>query len=154
MWSIHNVFYASLLSPYSETPLHGPNFSQPPPDLINGKEEYEVEQIHNYQYFRHKRTLQYLIKWKGYLESNNTWEKAQDIYASNLIRAYHHVTPLESIKGLHTNHRNPNEIQPGSYSSFSSSFLPIEHAHLSPLYSQCPLPSYPYPHSRALNLLP
>jgi hypothetical protein len=26
-WSIHDMFYASLLSPYSKTPAHGPNFS-------------------------------------------------------------------------------------------------------------------------------
>jgi hypothetical protein len=25
-WTIHNVFHASLLSPYRETPAHGPNF--------------------------------------------------------------------------------------------------------------------------------
>jgi hypothetical protein len=61
-WSIHDVFHALLLSPYSETPAHSPNFSQPPPDLINGEEEYEVEQIRNYQYFGCKRTLQYLVK--------------------------------------------------------------------------------------------
>jgi hypothetical protein len=42
-WNIHPVFHASLLSPYSETPLHGPNFSQPPPDLIGNEEEYKVE---------------------------------------------------------------------------------------------------------------
>jgi len=41
----HPVFHASLLSPYSETPSHGPNFSRPPPDLIDGETEYEVELI-------------------------------------------------------------------------------------------------------------
>jgi hypothetical protein len=44
-WGIHNVFHASLLSPYYETNAHGPNFSRPPPDLINGEEEYKVECI-------------------------------------------------------------------------------------------------------------
>jgi hypothetical protein len=44
-WNIHPIFHASLLSSYSKTPSHGPNFSQPPPDLINSEEEYEVEQI-------------------------------------------------------------------------------------------------------------
>jgi hypothetical protein len=44
-WNIHLIFHASLLSPYCKTPSHGPNFSQLPPDLINGEEEYEVEQI-------------------------------------------------------------------------------------------------------------
>jgi hypothetical protein len=44
-WGIHNVFHASLLSPYYETNAHGPNFSHLPPDLIDGEEEYEVEHI-------------------------------------------------------------------------------------------------------------
>ena len=44
-WNIHPVFHASLLSLYRETPSHGPNFSRPPPDLIDNEEEYEVEQI-------------------------------------------------------------------------------------------------------------
>src|SRR5216684_830957 len=46
-WNIHNVFHASLLSPYRETAAHGPNYSRPPPDLIEGEEEYEVEKIIN-----------------------------------------------------------------------------------------------------------
>jgi hypothetical protein len=28
-WGIHNVFHASLLSPYHETTAHGPNFARP-----------------------------------------------------------------------------------------------------------------------------
>jgi hypothetical protein len=88
-WHIHNVFHASLLSSYSKTPAHGPNFSQPPPDMIDDQEEYEVEQIHNHWYYRCKRTLQYLIKWKGYPESDNTWEVAGDVHAPDLVKAYH-----------------------------------------------------------------
>jgi hypothetical protein len=71
-WNIHPVFHASLLSPYSETPLHGPNFSWPPPDLIDNEEEYEVEQIKAHRNFGRSKRLQYLIKWKGYPESDNT----------------------------------------------------------------------------------
>ncbi len=44
-WRVHNVFHASLLTPYHETQAHGPNFTQPPPDLIDGEDEYEVERI-------------------------------------------------------------------------------------------------------------
>jgi hypothetical protein len=44
-WKIHDVFHASLLSPYKKTEEHGPNFEEPPPDLINGEHEYEVEQV-------------------------------------------------------------------------------------------------------------
>ncbi len=42
-WRIHDVFHTSLLTPYHETAAHGPNFTRPPPDLIDGEEEYEVE---------------------------------------------------------------------------------------------------------------
>jgi Integrase zinc binding domain len=46
-WCIHNVFHASLLTPYKETEEYGDNFTQPPPELIEGQEEYKVEQVVN-----------------------------------------------------------------------------------------------------------
>jgi hypothetical protein len=61
-WNIHPIFHASLLTPFSETPAHGPNFTRPPPDLIDGKEEYEVEQIRSHWRWGRCKTLQYLIK--------------------------------------------------------------------------------------------
>jgi hypothetical protein len=48
-WGIHDIFHASLLSPYSEMTAHSPNFSQPPPELVDGEEEYQVEHIMGYQ---------------------------------------------------------------------------------------------------------
>jgi hypothetical protein len=98
-WNIHPVFHTSLLSPYSETPLHGPNFSRPPPDLIDNEEEYEVEQIKAHQNFGRSKRLQYLIKWKGYPKSDNTWEDAIDVHAPELIKPYHKCRPLQKIKG-------------------------------------------------------
>ena len=92
-WTIHNVFHASLLSPYSETPAHGPNFSQPPPDLIGGEEEYEVESIKAHRYFGQNKRLQFLIQWKGYLESDNTWEPADSVHAPDLVKEYKQRTP-------------------------------------------------------------
>jgi len=52
-WRIHNVFHASLLMPYQETPTHGPNFSKPPPNLIEGEKEFEVEAIINHCEYGH-----------------------------------------------------------------------------------------------------
>ena len=45
IWKIHPVFHASLLSSYHKNNIHGPNFPAPPPDLIKGEEEYEIEKI-------------------------------------------------------------------------------------------------------------
>jgi hypothetical protein len=88
-WGIHDIFHSSLLSPYHETTQHGSNFSQPPPELIKGKEEYKVEVICNHQYFGHSCTLQYLVKWRGYPKSDNTWEPADNIHAPDLLKDYH-----------------------------------------------------------------
>jgi len=78
-WNIHDVFHASLLTPYRETASHGPNFTRPPPDLVQGNEEFEVETIINHRFFGRRKTLQYLIKWKGYPSSDNTWEPVDNV---------------------------------------------------------------------------
>ena len=44
-WSIHPVFHINLLTTYRKTPTHGLNYQHPPPDLVDGEEEYEVEKI-------------------------------------------------------------------------------------------------------------
>ena len=71
-WKIYNTFHASLLLPYCKTNAYSPNFSWPPPDLINNEEQYKVEQICNPWYFGCNRTLQYLIQWKGYPKYDST----------------------------------------------------------------------------------
>ena len=97
-WQIHLVFHASLFSPYHKTKAHGPNYSRPPPDLIDREEFFEVEQIHNHQHHGQSRMLQYLIKWKGSLESDNTWEPADLVLTPDLLKQYHKDQPLSRIK--------------------------------------------------------
>ena len=71
-WKIHDVFHISLLSPFRTTDTHGPSFSQPPPDIINGEEEYEVEGIINHRVKR-SGTIEYLIKYLSYDENESKW---------------------------------------------------------------------------------
>ena len=59
-WRIHPMFHAILLSPYLETAVHGLNYMRPPPDLIEGEEQYEVEAIQGHK--RWGRGYQYLVK--------------------------------------------------------------------------------------------
>ena len=42
---IHDIFHVNLLTPYRQNQIYGEAFPQPPPDLIEGEEEYEVKEI-------------------------------------------------------------------------------------------------------------
>ncbi|KAF8748121.1 hypothetical protein RHS01_11036 [Rhizoctonia solani] len=68
---IHNVFYVGLLSKSHESPSQ-PFPERPPPETIEGEEEYEVEQIIDSK--QQKGKWFYLIKWKGYGPEDNSWE--------------------------------------------------------------------------------
>ncbi len=86
-WRIHDVFHAMLLTPYIETDAHGSNYQNPLPDLMEGQEEYEVKAI-----LTHRGTgprCKYLIKWKGYPDSENTWEKEESLkHSQDLLQWY------------------------------------------------------------------
>ena len=92
-WKIHDVFHVDLLTPYQETELHGPNFTKPPPDLINGEEEYEVEEILQSRRYGRGRKIQYLIKWKGYPDSDNQWIDADDVHADEALADFQKKNP-------------------------------------------------------------
>jgi hypothetical protein len=71
---------------------HGPNFLEPPPDLIEGEKEYEVECIINMRHFRQNKKLQYKVRWKGYSEAHDSWELVDNIHAPELLEQYHRET--------------------------------------------------------------
>jgi len=48
-----------MLHPYQKTEQYGINFQEPPPDLIDGEPEWEVEKILNVHMWGRKK--QYLI---------------------------------------------------------------------------------------------
>jgi hypothetical protein len=92
-WSIHPVFHINLLTPYRETTMHGPNFTQPTPELINGEEEYSVEKILDSRHFGRRRQLQYLVKWEGYPDSDNMWVDKDDVFADDKVREFKSSNP-------------------------------------------------------------
>ena len=86
-WKVHDVFYASLLSPFKQTNTHGPSFSTLPPDLIGSEEEYEVEIIVSHKGPPGRR--KYLTAWKGYSSSKNTWEPETNLkHAKSILTKY------------------------------------------------------------------
>jgi len=105
-WSIHDIFHIDLLTPYHETTIHGPNYSRLPPDLIDDQEEYKVEKILDSQRYGKKRALQYLVKWKGYPDSDNEWVNHRDMHAPEKIREF---KKLNSAEETHINASTTSE---------------------------------------------
>ncbi|KAJ9520648.1 hypothetical protein QJQ45_007529 [Haematococcus lacustris] len=90
MSRIHPVFHVSLLRPYEG------NFGRlPPTELgwLDDSPQYEAERIVNHRHVRAGKAKEYLVKWKGYEDSDNTWEPASNLANApdcvNLYKAQH-----------------------------------------------------------------
>jgi hypothetical protein len=72
LWKVHPVFHISTLKRYHRSIEFSRQVKPPPPILVEGEEEYEVEAI-----LRHKgkntRRL-YQVLWKGYPVTEASWE--------------------------------------------------------------------------------
>ena len=81
-------------------PIHGANYLRPPPDLINGEEEYEVKNVLAKRRIGWRHQLQYLVKWKGYPDTNNQWINTQDMSADEAIAEFEcsNSAPKEHIR--------------------------------------------------------
>lgn len=94
-WTMHPVFHAALLSPYKQTAVHGPAYAEPPPELVKGEDEWEVEAILRHRKYRGGK-VRYLVKWKEYPTSENSWKKEEDLeHSKQLIHAYKRQNDLE-----------------------------------------------------------
>jgi hypothetical protein len=85
---IHDVFHVDLLMPYKETEAYGPAYTRPPPDLIEGEEEYEIESIRDMRKTRGRKT-QYLVHWRGYPVSDDSWVDSTELNAPELVKEFH-----------------------------------------------------------------
>src|ERR1700744_1867614 len=96
-WTIHPMFHTDLLMPYQETKIHGENYSHPALDLVDDQEEYEVEHIIDSQHHGHRGKLQYLVKWKGYPDSDNQWIGKYNIFADEAIWEFKLRNPRKEV---------------------------------------------------------
>ena len=55
---------------------------------MDGEEEYEVEKIIDMKQMGRRRKTYYLVKWKGYPTSDNSWEPQENIHADELIKEF------------------------------------------------------------------
>ena len=85
---IHDVFHVDLLMPYKEMEAYGTPYTQPLPVIKEGEEEYEIESIIDSRRHGRGRKRQYLVHWKGYPNSNNSWVDHEDLHAPELLEEY------------------------------------------------------------------
>ena len=85
---IHDTFHINLLTPYQETVVYGKPYLRPPPETIDGEEEYKVEDILMHRKSGCNQKLQYLVKWKGYASSENSWVDSKDLHAPEILQRY------------------------------------------------------------------
>jgi hypothetical protein len=88
---IHNMFHIDLLLPYMETEAYGMPYTCPPL-VIEKEEEYEVKNILDVQCNKWSRQLEYLVHWKGYPHSNDSWVAQKDFHAPELLEQFYSTT--------------------------------------------------------------
>jgi transposase InsO family protein len=89
---IHPVVSASNVRKYHADRIsERPTYQMPGPTLVDGEEEYEVEEILDSKVIR--GNLHYYVKWKGYPNSENSWIPAQNAHTPDLISDFHHLHP-------------------------------------------------------------
>ena len=74
--NVHPVFNVSKLHPYHKDPKN-PNYTRPPPEVIEGEPEWEVKQILNAKFAN--GSLKYFVKWLGWPDSENSWQDEIDL---------------------------------------------------------------------------
>ena len=95
---VHDVFHIDLLTPYRETTSYGANYVRPPPVTEGDEEEYEIESIREARRQGRGRKLQYLIHWKGYPASDDSWVDHNDLNAPELLKEFYKQTPTGGRK--------------------------------------------------------
>jgi len=88
---VHPIFHNSLLKPYHKTQAHGPNFKQPPPEIVGGEEgHYEIDKVLAARPTRNHKSTQYFVHWKGYTDADNSWIPAGELtHAKELVAEFH-----------------------------------------------------------------
>lgn len=89
----HPVFHVDRLRPARSAHLVPDRaMPKPPPIIVDEEPEYEVEAILDSRVYR--RQFQYLVKWKGYSDSERSWEPIANVTnADKLVASFHRAHP-------------------------------------------------------------
>jgi RNA binding activity-knot of a chromodomain len=89
---LHPVFPVVKLELAQDEPFPGrPGHSEPPPDLVDGEEEWEIGEILDAK-IRYG-SLWYFVRWKGYDASKDEWVKHSNLHASEAVADFYRRYP-------------------------------------------------------------
>ena len=115
----HPVFNEKLLKPY-KTPVYEEqkDTANPPgPVESDDGEEYEVEKILDSR--KKGRGIQYLVKWKGYSDAENSWQPRINVENTiDLVKEFHNANPDKPKPAT-------KQLRINNWGEISSSFRPI-----------------------------
>jgi transposase InsO family protein len=116
MSRLHPVFNVVKLTPAPLDPIPGRRPPPPPPpEVIDGEEEWIVEEILDSKVINRK--LRYLVKWEGFGVEHNSWEPWDDVHAPELIAEFYRKYPkaVRQIRTITPSHSLPHVV-PGRHS--------------------------------------
>ena len=86
---LHPVFHSSLLKPFHDDIdrfVNRPRINRPPAITVGEEKKYEVEDILKY---RERRGVgYYLVKWRGWPDSESTWRPTSEVDAPYLVERF------------------------------------------------------------------
>ena len=92
MRRLHPVFNVVKLTAAPPDPIPGRHPQPPPPpEVIDGEDEYLVEKILDSKMFRGR--LKFKIKWEGYGPEHDSWEYATEVYAPERVADFYQRNP-------------------------------------------------------------
>ena len=92
-WHTHPILHAERLRRYPDNPMPGQDEDPPPPEVINGANEYEVHKVKESRYNKRDRTLQYRVDWVGH-DPDDQWYPAENFKNAPIrLREFHNEYP-------------------------------------------------------------
>ncbi|KAK3036720.1 hypothetical protein RJ639_030544 [Escallonia herrerae] len=154
-WSrqLHPVFHVSMLKPFYEDttdPFRGQIRRQGLKPKATGKRVAGSILNDRVITASRKRHQEYLVKWQGYMEEGNTWERVEDLSAyTDKIEAYHMQKLTRASTALVGENVTGCPLHPPSTAPLrSSSTAPRAH----PAQCPCSIPTCAHSPSQVLKV--
>ena len=107
--------------------VHSSNFLKPPPDLIAGEGEYEIDRILHHH--GTTRNCSFLIRWKGYSAEEDSWIPEENLsHATETLQEYKTLHPsafpprIRVIPTHHTGLPQPTTFLPQVLPAYPSPY--------------------------------